>query len=198
MFYTLLLTALIVLAMVRNHKQDPGEHKKAKIFQMVCLILICLAYGSAIGRVWGFLGNFSASIETYSQPVGFVPGSVYLVINLLHLVLSFTLLCILGAMTKRTPWSRRVFLIIIPILATIELLNFYRGWISDGEELMFPALVIFLIGLIPIGGLLTGFILIYNSRFMKAFYNPAFQTASSDDATPTEPDEDFPDLTDSP
>jgi hypothetical protein len=61
-----------------------------------------------------------------------------------------------------------------------EIFSFYRGWLADGDDLGMNHSLIILIGFLFIGGLTVGVIAIYNSRFMKIFFNAELKTRPFD------------------
>ncbi len=74
-------------------------------------------------------------------------------------------------MIKRDNESRRFFLLYFPFLCIISIFDFYRGWMEEGNDSSFNDLAILTIGMVFFGGIAYLYIHVYDSSWMKAFFN---------------------------
>ena len=169
--FSIIALVFLIIGIVHDYKRDPGQNRKAKVFHALCLGLICTMYANTIGAVIVFLKHLDRTYHKYSVAVGLVPGSLHFLIYLLDLILAIVVLFTALQMIKRSRKAKTLFLYFFPFLALIEVFNFYRGWLSGGEEIGLNHAVILFMGLVIYGSIAVALSIIYNSTFMNIFFD---------------------------
>ena len=171
-FFTFITLVFVTVGLFYDYKRDQGHHKKAKLFHSVCITLICVTYANTAGAILNFFRNIDGKYQKFSTAVGIVPGSMHFVIYLCHLMLAGAVFISAIQMINRNQKARMRLLYCLPFLALIESFSFYRGWLSGGEETEINDALILLMGLFLYSIPTIGIVSIYNSLFMKSFFEP--------------------------
>lgn len=166
------LTALIYLgfALFRDYKKDKGLNKKAKIFQTICLYIICLLYSGSFRHIGGLIRHFDIARDKFGVDVGLVSGQMHFFIYLLNLFFVLIVLILAYQLIGRKEKARSQIIWFLPLLCLTEIFSFYRGWLSEENGLQISDGFIFLIGFIIMGGITAFVIIIYTRDFMKTFF----------------------------
>jgi hypothetical protein len=156
---------------MNDFKIDQGQNKMAKTFQTICLALIVLHTATSV-RYFGWLfRHFDKAQEKYTSDVGIIPGEVHFLIFVSNILLLLSVLIIAFFLANRNLKARKLLFYFLPALALTETFNVYRGWLSDGDDAGFNHGIIFLIGFVIFGTISSGILLLYNTKFMKDFFN---------------------------
>jgi hypothetical protein len=166
------IIALLILAvgLYHNYQQDAGSHRKAKVWQALCLALLVQAYASIFGQVGWAVSHWAAVQQKFGGAVGYVPGGVHLLLYWGHLGLALLTLLTAVRMVNRVDAARRRLLRLLPLLVVVETFSFYRGWLGGGAEVPLMHGFILALGLAFNGALALALALVYRSGFMRAFY----------------------------
>jgi hypothetical protein len=154
-----------------DFKQDSKSHYKAKIFHAILISLLIFAYRGSFGTLGLIFGDLSIIIDRFNVPIDIFSNSVNLTFFFLELLLSLIVLLLSYQMIKRKEQARKFFLLYLPFLGITSIFDFYRGWINTDNELILNDYVILAIGTGFMGGLTYMYYRIYNSIWMKAFFN---------------------------
>ncbi|HEY8402671.1 MAG TPA: hypothetical protein VIK89_15485, partial [Cytophagaceae bacterium] len=109
--------------------------------------------------------------EIWNTPVGIIPGEVYLIINILCVLSGIALVIFASKMTKRSKACRTWTLRVLPVITLTEIVSFYKGWMSEGDDSLIQHVLAFVIGTISLGGICTLIILAYTSEYMNNFFS---------------------------
>ncbi|MBX2900058.1 MAG: hypothetical protein KF775_10420 [Cyclobacteriaceae bacterium] len=169
-YFTLFALVILTLILAQDYKRDAGKNKKAKIFHAICLAILVANYAGSFRILSVLIRNFDKARERFSVDVGLVPGQLHFIFYLVHSVLAMAVILLVYQMTRRNDKSRKLMVTILPFLAILEIFSFYRGWIFNGDGFETSAILILSIGFILIGGLTSGIIAVYKSRFMTSFF----------------------------
>jgi hypothetical protein len=166
------ISALLILAvgLYYNYQQDKGQHRKAKIWQAICLGLLVQAYAGTVRQALWLPGHWDTAYQKYSRAVGFMPGTGHWLFYLLHIGFALLALGTVTGMVNRSNVARQRLFWLLPLLVLFETFSFYRGWLSDGSVEITTHYIILLVGFIFNGMIALGMLLLYRSQFMKAFY----------------------------
>ena len=164
--------ALLILAigLYHNYQQDPGQCRKAKGWQAICLALLVQAYASIFGQVGWLVSHWAAAQQKFGYAVGYVPGEVHWLFYLLHIGLALLTLLAALRMVNRSDAARRRLLWLLPLLVLAETFSFYRGWLSGSAEAPLMHAFVLTLGFALNGAVALMMLLVYRSRFMLAFY----------------------------
>ncbi len=157
--------------LIRDFKRDKGLNKKAKVFHSILLSLLIFAFAGAFSKVGWVIRNFDLVQTFFGIDVGIVSGSIHLVIYVLDLILSLFVLVFAYQMISRKDKARKRIVFFLPFLAVTSVFNFYRGWLNDGGDILINDYLILLIGIIFFGSATVIYLLVYNSNYMKTFFN---------------------------
>ena len=130
------IIALLILAigLYHNYQPDAGLHRKAKVWQAVCLALLVQAYASIFGQLGWLVSHWTAAQQKFGHAVGYVPGGLHWLFYLLHIGLALLTLLTALRMINRSDAARRRLLWLLPLLVVAETFSFYRGWLSGRAE----------------------------------------------------------------
>ena len=167
--------ALLILAagLYHNYGLDSGQHRRAKVWQAICLALLVQAYASIFGQVSWLVSHWPDAQQKFGRAVGYVPGEVHWLLYLLHLGLALLTLLTAMRMINRSDAARRRLLWLLPLLVLAETFGFYRGWLSGSAEVPLMHAFILMLGLAFNGTVALVMALVYRSRFMQVFYRAA-------------------------
>ncbi len=171
--FTVIALLILAVGLYHNYQQDGGRHRKAKVWQAICLALLVQSYASTFGQVGWLVTHLSAAHQRFSYAVGYVPGEMHWAFYLLHTGVGLLTLLTAVRMINRSDAARRRLLWLLPLLVLFETFSFYRGWLSDGAEGPLMQAVVLEMGLALNGAVALMLLLVYRSRFMKAFYRTA-------------------------
>ncbi len=169
-FFTLFGLSTLAFGLTNDYKRDKGQNIKAKILHAICLTILMASYAGYFGILGMLVRNFDKVKEKFSFDVGIVSGQLHFILYLLHSILAMAVVAVAYQMIKRNEKSRRLLTFLLPFLALLEVFNFYRGWVADGDDLEVSHGFIFLIGFLLFGGLTSAIIAIYKSKFMMTFF----------------------------
>lgn len=179
----LIILVAVVLHLLFHLYQRKGGHVLTKIVHFICVFLYVLVYGGIIGETIEMLmfpERFYAD-----QPVGMLPEKFFRYLIVPQHVLATIMLILVFRMIMWKDRARKVFVWLLPLLATMEVLFFYKGYVGgvemNGGEVNHSLAWGLAIGFM---GLSAGiYMLIYSSRGMKILYNPeiAKETVEIDD-----------------
>ncbi len=162
--------AILVVGLVNDYKRDEGRNVRAKVFHAICLATLIVSYTGSFRILASWIRNFERAKGIFSVDVGLVPGQLHFIFYLLHSVLAMVVIVVAYGMIKRNDRSRKLLIRLLPFLAFLEVFSFYRGWLSDGDDLGVNHAMIVLTGFLVIGGLASIIIAIYSSRMMRIFF----------------------------
>ena len=180
MSFTIVLLLILGFGLMRDYNRDKGLHAKAKVTHAIILALIIINYGGTFQILGSIIRNFDKVQESFSVPVGFVPGQIHFTFYLVHTALALVILYFAAQMINRNKKAKGRLLALLPLLAFVEIFSFYRGWIIDGDDLGFNHAVIILIGIIVMGGSIAVIYKIYKSRFMVDFFEEPVSEVSGE------------------
>ena len=169
------IIALLILAigLYHNYQPDAGLHRKAKVWQAVCLALLVQAYASIFGQLGWLVSHWTAAQQKFGHAVGYVPGGLHWLFYLLHIGLALLTLLTALRMINRSDAARRRLLWLLPLLVVAETFSFYRGWLSGRAEVPLMHAFVLALGFAFNGAVALTMLLVYRSRFMLAFYRVA-------------------------
>jgi hypothetical protein len=153
-----------------DFQTDKGQHVRAKFVNGVWLVLVTLLYSDSFKVIGWIFRKYDRTKELWSVPVGFIPGRVHFLINIIHTVSAICLIYFSYSTIKRKESGRIWTIRILPFLAATEVFAFYRGWLGSGNDSTINQISALIIGSVFSGGICITFILIYQSRFMLDFF----------------------------
>jgi hypothetical protein len=171
MRFTIIALIFLVVGLIKDFQKDKGQHVKAKVFHAICLTVIIFSYAGSFQILGMLIRDFEGAHQRFSTPVGFVPGQLHWIIYLIHSALVMTIIILAYQMIRRSEKSRKLLVTLLPAAGLLELFSFYRGWISDGDYLGVSNGLINLVGLLIVGGATLAIYMVYDSKFMKAFFS---------------------------
>lgn len=166
-----ILLTIAGIYLYHDYVSDKGQHIKAKIINGFVIGLIAFMYADSFRYLGWMIRKPSDVKEIWQTSVGFIPGQLHLIINILSVLIGMALIYFASKMTRRDEVGRTWTLRILPIIAVSEIISFYRGWISDGYDSITNQILAIGTGTILIGVITLLIIRIYRSDFMNDFFN---------------------------
>jgi hypothetical protein len=170
MGFTIFALFFLVIGLAQDYQRDKGKNIKAKVLHAVCLTVLIVSYAGSFKILGMLIRDFDGARERFSTNVGPISGEIHWIIYLVHSALVMTIIILAYQMIRRLDKSRRLLVKLLPLAGLLEVFGFYRGWVTDGDDLGVNHGMVILIGLLFVGGITTLIFLVYNSRFMKEFF----------------------------
>lgn len=170
MFKIFALTILGIY-LYQDYQTDRTQHIKAKIIHAIILIAFTLMYSESFRYIGWMIRKFDKAREIWAVPIGFIPGELHFMINIIQAIAGTLLIYFLFSTIKRKESGRRWMMRLIPVIAFTETIAFYRGWISEGNDSFIHQFLAITIGCGIFGSLSYAIIKIYMSKYMDDFFN---------------------------
>lgn len=165
----LLLSAVTISILYGDFQKDKGRFLAAKICHAIVIILLVLYLAESIQQILWIVRDFDKVSAIFYTEAGILSAEVSLAAWMARAFIGTWMLGVLVMMMQRKEKARKQFFTLLIFIAFSEVFNFYRGFSLDGSSSI-PDAIVFVIGIIFYGGIVTGIIVLYKSLFMRTFF----------------------------
>lgn len=169
---TIFLTLFLVLSLFRDFNRDKGEHQKAKVFHFILSLLLVFFFSGVLSYFLAVFGRFDEVRALHEIPIGILPVQLNLWSFVANTLLCVALVLIVFRMALRNEKARKLLNIVLPCVVITQTINFYQGFVGGGPIGDMSHGMILLVGFVIMAGIAAIILAVYNSAFMKAFFQP--------------------------
>jgi len=171
MYFTVIALLILTFNLIGNFKKDKGLNRKAKVAQTIMLLTLVTFFAEFVENLIFLILNFDSVNYFYSADVGVLSGQVNQVLYYVGIAYQMFVLVLLFFLSNRNNTARVWLMWLLPFWVFTYLVNYYRNIANRGQEFGVDTIVILIPAFILMLGLSVVYIVLYNRKFMKYFFD---------------------------